>query len=84
MNELIKNGHEITYKLLSIGTIKFNGIRYVQVHCDRRDIQYSRLFTMEELSFAISRYFILHKKYTQSEVRYGSFPPFEGNIDVSK
>ncbi len=83
---LVKSGHNVNYKLLSIGTFKYDGVTYIQVHCDRRDLEFSFMFTQEEIRRAAGKYLSLHSKYIASESKYGNFPPIEleGKRNVSK
>jgi hypothetical protein len=77
INNLVTNGHEVSYKLLSIGTFKFDGREYIQVHCDRRDLEFSNMYDLAFSRRAVIKYIELHTKYILSEKRYGSFPPIE-------
>ena len=83
---LIRSGHTVSYKLLSIGTFKYDGVTYIQVHCDRRDLEFSYMFSLEELRRAAGKYLSIHSKYIASESKYGKFPPIEteGKRKVSK
>ena len=74
---LILAGHEVSYKQLSIGMFKFDGIQYIQVHCDRRDIEFSNMYNMDYLRRAAAKYIELHSKYIVSERKYGDFVPCE-------
>lgn len=77
VEHLILNNHDVTYKLLSIGMVKFNGDKFFQVHCDRQDIQFSKLYHEYELRAAVQKYFYLHSMYISSEGKYGDFVPLE-------
>lgn len=78
---LIKNGHEVSYKLLSIGLFKFDGVQYVQVHCDRKDIEFSNMYDMSFINRAVAKYTELHSKYKVSERKYGNFVPL--NVETT-
>jgi hypothetical protein len=76
-NSLILNNHDVSYKLLSIGMIKLNGEQYIQVHCDRPDIEFSKLYAIDEIRYAIQKYIHLHSQYVMSEAKYGNFVPLD-------
>lgn len=76
-NSLILSNHDVSYKLLSIGKIKLDGREYIQVHCDRPDIEFSKLYTIEEIRYAIQKYIHLHSQYIMSETKYGDFVPLD-------
>ena len=86
IQNLVLVGQEVTYKLLSIGTFKFDGVEYVQVHCDRRDIEFSAMYEMRSIKKAVFKYIDLYDDYVNSEKRYGNFVPLEAMKDknVSK
>lgn len=71
----VMSGHEVTYKLLSIGTFKYDGVEYIQVHCDRRDLEFSNMYDLAFSRKAVGKYLELHSKYLASEKKYGSFVP---------
>lgn len=73
--DLINGGHEVSYKLLSIGTYKYDGAKYIQVHCDRRDLEFSQMYNMGQIKQATLKYLDLTNKYIASEIKFGSFPP---------
>jgi len=82
---LINNGHEVSYKLLSIGIFKYDGVQYVQVHCDRKDIEFSNMYDKAFIKRAVLKYLELHSKYIASESKYGNFVPLEAKTkNVSK
>lgn len=74
---LILENHDVSYKLLSIGTIKIDNKRYIQVHCDRQDIEFSKLYEVGEVRYAIQKYFHLYSLYVISEAKYGDFVPLD-------
>lgn len=74
---LVLIGQEVTYKLLSIGTFKYDGVEYVQVHCDRKDIEFSYMYEMRSIRKAVFKYIDLYDDYIHSESKYGNFVPLE-------
>lgn len=77
IQNLVLGGHEVTYKLLSIGSFKYDGVEYIQVHCDRRDIEFSHMYDMRQIKKAVFKYIDLYNDYLNSEGRYGNFVPLE-------
>lgn len=78
LNEDIKNvllgDMDVSYKLLTIGkTVIYDPYRKqcLQVHCDRYDLQESKIFLIEEIDRAISYFLNLKIKYMASEYREG-------------
>lgn len=76
-NSLILNNHDVSYKLLSIGLVKLDNRPYIQVHCDRSDIEFSKLYTVEDIRYAIQKYMHLYSQYIISEAKYGDFVPLD-------
>jgi len=79
MNDILKlvfDGHEISYKQLSIGSFRFNGQQFIQVHCDRTDLQFSDMYPTTVARKAVAKYVELHGKYLSSERKHGDCPPF--------
>lgn len=62
---------EVVYKKLSIGPVEIDNEKYIQVHCDRHDINHSCLFTLDKMNRAISKFLELEKEYKESEKRHG-------------
>lgn len=77
VEQLLLNNHDLSYKLLSIGMLKHNGEKFIQVHCDRADIEFSKLYNENELRTAVQKYFYLYSLYLSSEHKYGNFVPLE-------
>lgn len=65
--DLVLGGFEISYKLLYISKIKCNHIEYIQVHCDRFDLIYSKLYKLDNAQFAVSKFLRLKLQYSISE-----------------
>ena len=85
ITDLIASGHEVSYKLLSIGMFKYDGTKYIQVHCDRRDLEFSNMYHMSQIRQAVTKYLELSNKYIASEIKFGSFPPIvNGQQNVPK
>lgn len=78
ISNLVLSGHEVSYKLLAIGLFKYDGVQYIQVHCDRRDMEYSYMYDTAFSHKAVAKYLELHSKYLGSERKHGNFPPLEG------
>lgn len=55
--------------MLNIGKIKYDNKPYIQVTCDKFDIRYSRLYSIENIDFAICMFLGLYTKYLASELR---------------
>lgn len=76
--DIVMGGFEVSYKLLYISKIKLgsNSEEYVQVHCDKFDLEYSKLFKLENVQFAVSKFLYLKLQYNileykRSEENYG-------------
>lgn len=86
VEKIINNYGVLEYKLLSIGHFTYNGEYYVQVHCDRKDIEFSELYSLKDIKYACHKYVFLYNKYKYSEVQYGQFVPIDKEriLNVSK
>lgn len=70
-HSLIKNtinrGLDVSYKLLFIGRVELDDKKYIQVHSDRFDLKFSKLYNLDEVNWAISKFLELEKSYKASE-----------------
>lgn len=71
--DVLETGMELSYKLLHIGKFKFWGVEYIQVHCDRADLEYSHMFELDRKATAVSKFLELKVKYGISEQKYGKY-----------
>ena len=71
IKKLIDTNLSIGYKRLSIEKILYKGKWFVQVDCDRFDLTYSKLYPIENMDFAISKFTGLLARYLASELRHG-------------
>lgn len=71
IKKLIDTNLSIGYKRLSIEKILYKGKWFVQVDCDRFDLIYSKLYSIENIDFAISKFTGLLARYLASELRHG-------------
>ena len=83
IKNLILADNDVSYKLLSIGKIVIQGRPLVQVHCDRLDLQFSKLYKLHYIDDAINAYLDIYRKYKTSEQKYGNFVPLD-KINVPK
>lgn len=63
----LNRGLDVSYKLLFIGRIELENKKYIQVHCDRFDIKFSKIYNIDEINWAISKFLELEKTYKTSE-----------------
>ena len=70
--DLVMDGFEVNYKLLYISKVKVGSesTEHIQVHCDRYDIEYSKLFKLENAQFAVSKFLHLKLQYNISEYKH--------------
>ena len=61
----------INYKRLSIGQVEHDNKIAYQVDCDRFDLIYSKLYSEENIDFAISKFTVLLTRYISSEIKSG-------------
>jgi hypothetical protein len=71
IKKLIDTNLSIVYKRLSIEKILYKGKWFIQVDCDRFDLAYSKLYSIENIDFAISKFTGLLARYLASELRHG-------------
>ena len=72
IKKLLKTNLAITYKNLSIGPIIHEGNKFFQVDCDRFDLIYSKLYSEENIDFAIAKFTSLLTRYIASELKNNS------------
>lgn len=77
IEKILLNHNILEYKLLSIGKYTHCGYDYIQVHCDRKDIEFSELFAVNDIKYACHKYIWLYHKYKFSENQYGNFVPLD-------
>jgi hypothetical protein len=75
IEKVLLNNGVLEYKLLSIGAYTHCGHNYIQVHCDRKDIEFSELFNINDIKHACHKYVWLYHKYKFSENQYGNVVP---------
>lgn len=63
IQSLLVQNCDVSYKLLNIGLYKSSGSTYVQVHCDKHNLQYSNMFPLHEMDSAIKTFLDLKGKY---------------------
>lgn len=71
IKKLIDTNLSIGYKRLSIEKIYYKDQWFVQVDCDRFDLLYSKLYTLDNMNFAISKFTGLLARYLASELKHG-------------
>ena len=71
LKKLLESNLDITYKFLLIGKVRLNNIDYVQVDCVKHDLQFSRLYSLKNIDFAISKFNILLLRYMALELKNG-------------
>ena len=72
LKKLLEANLDISYKMLWVGRVKINNIEYVQVDCLRYDLQFSRLYPIHLIDFAISKFNVLLLRYMASELKNGN------------
>lgn len=72
LKKLLESNLDISYKLLWIGKVKINNITYIQVDCVKYNLQFSRLYSLNKIDFAISKFNILLLKYMITELKDGT------------
>jgi hypothetical protein len=68
--DLVLGGFEVVYKLLYISKIRMDDVECIQVHCDRFDIRYSKIYKLENAQFAVSKFLNLKIQYNISEYKH--------------
>lgn len=71
IKKLIDTNMAVSYKRLSIEKIIYKGQRFIQVDCDRFDLIYSKLYSIENIDFAIAKFTSLLARYIISELKHG-------------
>lgn len=71
IKKLIDTRLAISYKSLSIGPVFIDGRNFIQVDCDRYDLIYSKLYSPENINFAIAKFTSLLAQYMASELKNG-------------
>lgn len=61
----------ISYKRLSIEKILYKGEYFIQVDCDRFDLVFSKLYSIDNTNFAIAKFTCLLALYMASELKHG-------------
>lgn len=69
IKKLLDTKLSVVYKRLSIGPILIDGKYFTQVDCDRYDLQYSMLYSPQNINFAIAKFTMLLAQYMASELR---------------
>lgn len=69
IKKLIDTKLSVIYKSLSIGPVFIENQWFIQVDCDRYDLIYSKLYSPENIDFAISKFTSLLAQYMASELR---------------
>ena len=72
LKKIIEADLDVSYKCLWIGKVKVNNVEYVQVDCIKYDLQFSRLYSLNLIDFAISKFNILLLRYMASELKNGN------------
>lgn len=71
IKQLVIDGYEVSYKKLFISQIKHMGIEWIQVHCDRSEIEYSSLYKPVNVFWAVNKFIGLKAKYSILEIKNG-------------
>lgn len=71
IKKLIDTKLSVVYKTLSIGPVILNNTFFIQVDCDRYDLIYSKLYSPENVDFAIAKFTSLLAQYLASELKNG-------------
>lgn len=72
LKKIIESDLDVSYKFLWIGKVKVNNIEYIQIDCIKHDLQFSRLYSLSMIDFAISKFNILLLRYMASELKNGN------------
>lgn len=72
LKKIIEADLDVSYKFLWIGKVKVNNIEYIQIDCIKHDLQFSRLYSLNMIDFAISKFNILLLRYMASELKNGN------------
>ena len=71
IRKLVDTNLAISYKRLSIEKILYKDEYFYQVDCDRFDLLFSRLYSLDNADFAISKFTCLLAQYMASELKNG-------------
>ena len=71
IKKLLSSNLSVSYERLSIGIINSRGQKFVQVDCDRFALLYSKLYSIDNIDFAISKFTNLLTRYMASELKNG-------------
>lgn len=71
IKKLLDTNLAVSYKLLSIGPVTYNSKEFIQVDCDRFDLIFSRVYSPENMDFAIAKFTSLLVRYMASELKNG-------------
>ncbi len=69
IKKLLDTKLSVVYKRLSIGPVLMDGEFFIQLDCDRYDLQYSMLYSPENIDFAIAKFTMLLTQYMASELK---------------
>lgn len=72
LKKILETNLDVSYKLLWIGKVKIDNHEYIQVDCIKYDLQFSRLYSLNLIDFAISKFNILLLRYMLSELKNGN------------
>ena len=71
IKKLVDTNLAISYKRLSIEKILYKGEYFIQVDCDRFDLIFSKLYSLDNTNFAIAKFTSLLARYMASELKHG-------------
>lgn len=71
IKKILDSKLSVSYKRLSIGPIFTKEGIFIQVDCDRYDLIYSKLYSISNIDFAISKFISLLTQYMASELKNG-------------
>jgi len=72
IKQILDSKLTISYKRLSIGAVQYDDKVYIQVDCDRYDIQTTKLYQLKNTDFAIAAFTGLLSRYMASELKNGA------------
>lgn len=72
IKSLLISNMSVSYKNLYIGPILIDGEKYIQVHIDRFDLFFSKIYSIENINLAISKFTRLLTRYIASEIKNGT------------
>lgn len=71
IKKLVDTNLAISYKRLSIEKIFYKNQHFIQVDCDRFDLVFSKLYSIDNSNFAIAKFTSLLALYMASELKHG-------------